>query len=219
MSKDGDNFMNKYLKIARVSVSVIAILYSFYIMIVPWYFSADSRSVLSDLEFVSEKANEAGIQNKINVKGLNVFRHPKPVALMELTDLTSNWTYSYLSAVELIHVKTKENYKNYSDKTNPYDTISRLNFIVHGDDAEKEAYELIKYHIGISNPDTVLTHELLEQYAEDTKTIETELTKTYKKYYEHYQNVLITGLFIIFTTAFINGLIYLTQHFITQKKI
>ena len=160
-------------------------MYGFYIVTVPWYFGNDDRYAVDNLQFVADKAKEAGIDFKIDTKGIKRLKYPTPIALLELVDVTTNWTNAYLAAVELNRYNRKDvDYSNYDSKTNPYNALSLLS-------------ELIKYHTAITDPNTKLDSMILDRYIQDTKVLEEEMTLKYKEYYEYFKARVSIGLFLI----------------------
>lgn len=172
-------------------------MYGFYIVTVPWYFGNDDRYAVDNLQFVADKAKEAGIDFKIDTKGIKRLKYPTPIALLELVDVTTNWTNAYLAAVELNRYNRKDvDYSNYESKTNPYNALSLLSY---GAETEivRLPYELIKYHTAITDPNTKLDSMILDRYIQDTKVLEEEMTLKYKEYYEYFKARVSIGLFLI----------------------
>ena len=187
----------KKLRVIRYILSIMLIVYGFYIVTVPWYFGNDDRYAVDNLQFVADKAKEAGIDFKIDTKGIKRLKYPTPIALLELVDVTTNWTNAYLAAVELNRCNRKDvDYSNYDSKTNPYNALSLLSY---GAETEivRLPYELIKYHTAITDPNTKLDSMILDRYIQDTEVLEEEMTLKYKEYYEYFKARVSIGLFFI----------------------
>ena len=189
--------------IIKIIFSILLMAYGLYMIAVPWYLGNDDKYAVDNLQFVADKAKEAGIDFKINTKGINRLKYPTPVALLELVDVTSNWTNAYMAANELVRIKEKSaDYKNHDSKTNPYNTLSLINY---GAEIEIVSlpYELIKYHTAITDPNAELSADILKQYVQITNNLEERIISEYKPYYEYYKAREAVGFFCIVLSALV----------------
>ena len=198
------NVFKKCLKVFRIILSIGLVIYGFNMAVVQWYFTVDDRCAVDNLQFVADQAREAGIKTDIDTKGINRLKYPTPIALLKLSDLTSNWTTGYLSGMELVTIQgEKRDYKNYDVAINPYNTMSRLNFI-YSNEIDQKPYDIIKYHIAITDPDTELSYELLSAYTTQVQTMEDEMIEEYKEYYTYYTSRFTVGFMFMVAGVLIN---------------
>ncbi len=198
----------KFLPIVRVFGSIATVLYALYIIICPWYLTTDARYTVANLQYTADRLEEIGVKTSVDTHGINRLKYPAPIALAKLVDLTTNWTYGYLGAIEVYEQSNDSvNSSRLAGlKANPYDTLSRLeNNMVSK--INQEGYEIIAYHEGITNPDTTYSSELLGEYNKKVKSLSASFTEDCKKYYQVYQDNVTVGFFILLVTVLFNTII------------
>ncbi len=138
----------KGLHIIRILASIAAVLFTLFNAIAPWYLSKDARYAVANLEYVCEKADEkAGIDFSINTKGWHRIKHPLPIALLELVDVSNAWSTGYANDYMRSNGAV-------SADLNPYEVLSSLETSTVNKQYA-EVYEFVQYNAALTNPDSL----------------------------------------------------------------
>ncbi|MCD8083857.1 MAG: hypothetical protein LUE86_10205 [Clostridiales bacterium] len=184
--------MRRFLKVSAL-ISAIIFLAGISGWLYFCYFSADARYARDNLEYMTERMDELGIHELVNVREIRALEWPMPITVYKTAELADAWTKGYLSGIG------EENLEKRDGKLNPYDTLARLILVGNNEDVQV-IYENIQFDAGFCNPDTPVSNEVLNEWL-SMKTGYAQAT------YEAYCNLLYT-MFCLFCTGGVGWILF-----------
>ena len=174
------------IKNILLTIGLLLSIFSIFIFFNFSYLSADARYARDNLEYLSDQMVSKGIlseSDRINVRGIHALEYPVSRTVAEICDLSDQWTYGYMKALEKTNANGTKISKTMIDNSTPYNTLAKLTLEANDEDIQT-MYDVVQMDAAMLNTDSLssvaaaeLDH-LLESKETDAETASENLFST-----------------------------------------
>lgn len=189
--------LKKIMKI--IAAIYLAISFAvLFVFIYNWYFTAESRYVRDNLQYVSEQMEKHGIGKAVKTGGIHTFRYPTPAALLELYDDTSEWVDGTAKFIDKNRELTGK-FELRFQEVSPYETLSRLEYNKAVDPNITTVYEAIKLDAAAMNPETIETE--YDKWKENMVNEHFEVRTSIDNIYQQFMSTMFLTIILFIPPA------------------
>ena len=199
----------------RIIASLATFLYGAYLILCPWYLSNDAITARRCLQEITIEAKKIGIDTGIDMSGKNILKYPLPIVMMDIIDISTNWTNAYLGSIERDSIIANKEFEIIDNDKNPHNTLQKVAAYTNLQvlDVDKEAYELVAYHSAVTdpNPEQPINKEVLSAYIDTVTERKEKAVEHFKPFMKACIDRITLGIGLITIALYINMTITITD--------